>query len=323
MNFPVFDLHCDTALALLGDSVRECGQLRTNQLHIDLERAKSLAGYAQCFACFTTPFMEKWHQISPVTVFERELETIHREVEKNQNLISIAYTSADIEKNRQAGKMSAILTIEGPAGFGYDPDLLEELYKEGFRISTLGWNESNPLAGSNVTGGGLTELGKRFVEKAQDLGILIDVSHISDEAFWDIMDITQAPVIATHSNSRAVWDVSRNLTDDMFRAICQTGGVAGFNQYASFIGESPNLDTCCDHILHFMELDPSGKHISLGGDLDGCEELPVGFAGVQDYPSFASQLLRRGLDENTVYDIFWNNALGVMEHAVSVHQKQS
>lgn len=313
MNFPVFDLHCDTALALLGKDMNSAGSLRGNTLHIDLERGAALPGYAQCFACFTTPFMEEWGKLSPLTVFERELATIQREVDKNADLISIAYSAAEVEKNRNNGKISAILTIEGPAGFGFDPALLEDLYKIGFRVTTLGWNEQNPLAGSHKTGGGLTDRGREFVREAQRLGMIIDVSHISDEAFWDIMDITEAPVVATHSNSRAVCDVSRNLTDDMFRAICQSGGVAGFNQCAPFVGKKPDLNTACDHFLHFMELDPEGKHIALGGDLDGCDELPAGFAGVQDYPKLADKLLERGLSESNLMDIFWNNALGVME----------
>ena len=133
------------------------------------------------------------------------------------------------------------------------------------------------------------------------------------------MDITQAPIVATHSNSRSVCDVSRNLTDDMFRAICRTGGVAGFNQCAPFVGEKPDLDTVCDHILHFLELDPDGKHIALGGDLDGCDELPAGFDGIQSYPAMAARLLERGVGEQIVEDIFWNNALGVMKHAVCNH----
>lgn len=313
MNFPVFDLHCDTLLALLGDSVEEAGSLRHNSGHIDLERARTLPGYAQCFACFTTPYMEERHGISPVTVFERELDTFQRELHNNSDWIAQAYTAADIAENQRQGKMSAILTIEGPAGFGFDPELLEDLYKAGFRITSLGWNERNPLAGSHKTGGGLTDLGRAYVKEAQRLGMLIDVSHISDEAFWDIMDVTTAPVIATHSNSRAVCDVSRNLTDDMFLAICRTGGVAGFNQCGPFVGEDPDLDTACDHIFHFLELDPSGSHIALGGDLDGCDTLPRGFEGVQDYPKLAQRLLARGLGEQTVYHIFWNNALGVME----------
>ena len=271
MNIPVFDLHCDTALALLGETRNEAGSLKKNKLHIDLERASQLEAYCQCFACFTTPMMQEWNKLSPIVVFERELATIQREVDKHKRLMSIAYSMADVEANREKGKMSAILTIEGPAGFDFDPALLENLHQIGFRITSLGWNEQNVLTGSNVTGGGLTDQGREYVREAQRLGMLVDVSHISDEGFWDIMEQTQAPVLATHSNSRALCGHSRNLTDDMFRAICRTGGVAGINQYADFLGESPTLDTVCDHIFHFMELDPTGKHIALGGDLDGCE----------------------------------------------------
>lgn len=313
MKFPVFDLHCDTGYALLGKNFVPDKVLGKNSLHIDLDRAGTLPGYCQCFACFTTPFMEQWGNVSPVVVFEREIATIQREIYNNRDLIDLAYSTKDIEKHRKAGKMSAVLTIEGPAGFNYDVSLLEDLWHIGFRITSLGWNEKNPLTGSHKTGGGLTDQGREFVKEAQRLGMLIDVSHISDEGFWDIMDITEKPVIATHSNSRTVWGESRNLTDDMFRAIVSTGGIAGFNLCAEFIGEKPTLDTACDHILHFMELDPTGKHIALGGDLDGIDHMPEGFTGVQDYTKFADRLLQRGLDEHTVMDIFWNNGFGVME----------
>ena len=321
MNVPVFDLHCDTALALLGKDLCESGSLYKNSGMLDLERAEKLPGYAQCFACFTTPQMTEWYHKSPVTVFELELATILREIEKNKERIALAYSADDIERNLEKNMMSAILTIEGPAGFGFDPALLEDLYKIGFRMTTLGWNECNPLTGSHATGEGLSDLGAEYVKEAQRLGMLIDVSHISDKAFWDIMEITQAPVVATHSNSRSVHNVSRNLTDDMFMVICQTGGVAGFNQYASFVGEHPNLDTAADHFLHFMELDPTGKHIALGGDLDGCEKLVDGFEGVQDHPALADKLLARGLSRDDIYDIFWNNALGVMKNAVRNNKK--
>lgn len=311
MKFPVFDLHCDTALSLAGrDGIRK--SLRRNTLHNDLERAAVLPAYAQCFACYTTPMMAEWGMGSPESVFRTELETITAEVEANSDLIVFARSADQVEDNAKNGLMSAILTIEGPAGFGFDPARLEDLYRTGFRITSLGWNEKNVLAGSHRTGGGLTDLGREFVREAQRLGFIIDVSHISDEAFWDIMKITDAPIIATHSNSRAVCGVSRNLTDDMFRAICETGGVAGFNQCAPFVGLEPDLDTACDHFLHFMELDHNGKHVALGGDLDGCDELPSGFDGVQDYPALAARLLQRGMSEENLYDIFWNNALGVM-----------
>lgn len=313
MNIPVFDLHCDTAYALLGADRNSVGSLKKNDLHIDLERAGGLAGYAQCFACFTTPFMEQWHHISPITIFERELATIQREVDKNKRKIGLAYSAGDVKNNLEKGKASAILTLEGTAGFGYDPALLEDLHMIGFRMVTLTWNEQNPLAGSHETGGGLTDLGREFLREAQRLGMILDVSHLSDEAFEQVVEMAKLPVIASHSNSRAVCNVSRNITDDMFRQLCRTGGVVGLNQYAKFVAEKPDLDSICDHVLHFLELDPEGKHIALGGDLDGCDELVEGFEGIQSYPTLADKMLSRGITEPLIRNIFWNNALGVME----------
>jgi len=312
MNFPVFDLHCDTAEALVLN--KDCGDLKRNTLHIDLERASKLPGYGQCFACFTTSEPNHFNGISPVQMLEREIAVVYSEIEKHSNMIRLAYSAEDINTNLDNGLMSAVLTIEGPAGFGFDVALLEDMYKVGFRISTLGWNESNALTGSHKTGGGLTDLGREYVQEAQRLGMLIDVSHISDEGFWDIMDITQAPVIASHSNSRCVYDVSRNITDDMFRKICSTGGVVGLNLYAKFVGADADLDSFCDHVFHFLEMDPDAKHLSLGGDLDGCDLLPFGIDGIQDYPKIAQRLLERGLNENMVANIFWNNAVGVISH---------
>ncbi len=312
MKLSVFDLHCDTASGLAFG----CKQLRQNDLHIDLERASVLDGYVQCFACFTTTEERILRGRKPEDDFQRQLDGILLQMERNPDKIRQAFTMEDVRKNRENGLMSGILTIEGPAGFGFQTELLESLHKIGFRITSLGWNEKNCLIGSHKTGGGLTDRGTEYLKEAQRLGMLIDVSHCSDEGFWDIMRVTNAPVIATHSNSRAVCGHSRNLTDDMFRAICESGGVAGFNQCAPFVGETPDLDTVCDHIFHFMELDPSGKHIALGADLDGCDELPKGFDGIQSYPAMAQRLLERGLGEQALRDIFWNNAMGVMEYAV-------
>ena len=324
MNFPVFDLHCDTALRLLGDDVNQAGSLNANTGHIDLTRAQALPGYCQCFACFTTPYMEQteWYGLSPVVVFEREIATIQREVDKNKKKIGLVYSADEIRANQEKGKMSALLTIEGPAGFGFDPELLESMFEAGFRISTLGWNERNVLTGSNQTGEGLTDLGRDYVRRCQELGIIVDVSHISDAGFWDIMKVTQGPIVASHSNSRAVCNHPRNLTDDMFRAIRDTGGVAGINQFAEFLGEKPTLDTICDHIFHFLELDPEGTHIALGGDLDGCDKLSDGFEGIQSYGALADRLLERGLSEDMVRNLYWNNALGVMDAAVPNNKKR-
>ncbi len=321
MRLPVFDLHCDTALAL-SERAEVYTSLRSNHRHVDLTRAGELGGYCQCFAMFTTPDFDKWYGKSAVEIFDAMLDNLEKELALNSDIIARAGSTAEIEANRAAGKMSAVLTLEGPAGIRFDAGRLEELYKRGFRISTLGWNEKNILTGSHVTGGGLTDAGREYVRECQRLGILVDVSHISDEAFWDIMDITEAPIVASHSNLRSVCDHSRNLTEDMYRAIVQTGGTAGINLCAPFIkSEGADFDATCDHIIRMLEIDPSGEHVSLGGDLDGCDELPAGFVGIQSYNALADRLLERGLDEQTIRNIYWHNTMGVMDRAVRNHQK--
>ena len=321
MRLPVFDLHCDTALAL-SERADVYTALRCNHRHIDLTRAAELGGYCQCFAMFTTPDFDQWFSKPVTEVFDTMLSNLEKELELNSDIIAPAGSTSEIEANRAAGKMSAILTLEGPAGINFDAGRLQELYSRGFRISTLGWNEKNILTGSHKTGGGLTDAGREYVRECQRLGILVDVSHISDEAFWDILDITEAPIVASHSNLRSVCGHSRNLTEDMYKAIVQTGGTAGINLCAPFIKpEGADFDATCDHIFRMLELDPTGEHVSLGGDLDGCDELPAGFVGIQSYNALADRLLERGLDEKTIRNIYWNNTMGVMDRAVRNHQK--
>ena len=313
MTFPVFDLHCDTAMKLVGEQYDRINSLRENTYHVDLNRANAFPGFTQCFACYTSDLEELPANISVIGAFERMLAAVLTEVEKNSDVIRLAYSAQDVREHYAQGLMSAILTIEGTAGIDYNPVLLEDLYNIGFRITTLGHNEKNPLTGSNLTGGGLTELGREYVKEAQRLGMVVDVSHISDEGIWDIMDITQKPIIASHSNSRTLCDVPRNLTDDMYKAICKTDGTAGINLYSSFLGEDPTIDTVCDHIFHFLNLAGDDLHISLGSDFDGMRSLPEGIAGVQDYQKLAERLIERGLQDKTIENIFWNNALGVIE----------
>ncbi len=322
MRMPVFDLHCDTATSVLGSDCTPVQSLRSRKGHIDLERGNKLSGYAQMFAVFTTPDMDPGGRVTPEQIAQAAIRNMQEELERNKDLAMQARTAGEIQKIADSGKIAAIFSLEGPAGIGFDPGRLEELYHLGFRMSTLGWNEKNVLTGSHKTGGGLTDLGKEYVRECQRLGILVDVSHISDEGFWDIMDITQAPVVASHSNSRSVCNVSRNLSDDMYRQICATGGTVGINLYTNFLAQGcADLDSVCDHVFHFLDLDPSGEHLSLGGDLDGCDALPAGFTGIESYDTLADRLLQRGLDERTLRNLYWNNAMGVMEYAVRIHQK--
>ena len=322
MRLPVFDFHCDTALGLLRRKDDSSVSLRRNEGHIDLERAAQLGGYCQCFALFTTPSQERWIGRPVTEIFRDALSALQTQLKENEDLISQACSTEEILANQAAGKMSAVLTLEGSAGIEYDPARLEEIYRIGVRVSSLGWNEQNVLTGSHFTGGGLTDRGREYVRECQRLGILVDVSHISDEGFRDIMDITDAPVIGTHSNLRSVCGVSRNLTEDMFLQICRTGGIAGINLCPDFLAEeNASVDSVCDHIFRFLEIDPDGCHLCLGGDLDGIDSLPNGFSGVESFNELADRLLERGLDEKTIQNIYWNNAIGVMNRAVRNHKK--
>jgi membrane dipeptidase len=140
------------------------------------------------------------------------------------------------------------------------------------------------------------------------------VSHLSDRGFWDLVDITQRPIVATHSNARALCDHTRNLTDDMFRAIVQTGGVVGINFWVRFVRDIPKpaMEDMIAHIDRFMELG-GAKHLCLGGDLDGCDKLAGGMNGVQDVPELWYALAARGYGRQELDDLFFNNLRRVLE----------
>jgi membrane dipeptidase len=164
--------------------------------------------------------------------------------------------------------VAAFISIEGAELFGCDLNRLDDFYARGVRALNLCWNHLNALCSEK----GLTELGERFVTRCNELGIIIDVSHLRDEAFWDVIRLTTAPVMASHSNSRVICPHKRNLTDEQFKAIIKCRGVAGINMYAHFLGENPDVNTVIRHIEHFLSLG-GAENIALGCDFDGCDTL--------------------------------------------------
>lgn len=311
MNDPVFDLHCDTAMKLL--ETKRPGRLFDNEGHVDFRRGLDLPGYAQFFAFCTYPDMPEAAGRPIPQVLKSAVDYFLQQLSVNRESAAQARSAAEVERAVGMGKVAALLSLEGPAGIGFDEGRLDDLYQMGFRMTTLTWNEKNPLAGSHMTGGGLTERGRAYVRRAQALGMLVDVSHLSEQAFWGLMDITQGPIVASHSNSRRICGVSRNLTDEQFLAICRTGGLVGLNLYPEFLGDGPvTLEAACKHILHWLELGGE-RNIALGGDLDGCDSLPLDFAGVEDYPALAGALEARGIPTSVRKNLFWNNAMRVLQ----------
>ena len=247
---------------------------------------------------------------------KRQQALFARELAECGDVAAPCRTAEDVRRANAAGKIAALLSCEGAELLDCDPDQLDWAREVGVKAINLTWNHANLIAGSHMSEPerGLNALGRAFVRKAQSYGILMDVSHCSDAAFWDLMEITEKPVIATHSNARAVCGHTRNLTDEMFRAIAETGGVVGVNFWVKFVAsaEEPTMDDILRHMDHFMELGGE-KHIGLGADLDGCDQLSGGMEGVQDLPMLWEALRRHGYDDKLLEDIFYNNFLRVLE----------
>ncbi len=305
-RIPYFDGHCDTisACAHTGRSLRE------NEGHLDLTRLGRFQKAAQVFAIFANaarfPAGTLWDEC------QKQHDVFERELAANADLAVQCRTGADIAAANAAGKVAAILSIEGGELLDCDPEKLATVAAWGVKLVNITWNHVNGLSGTNVedTDRGLTDRGREFVREAARQGILLDVSHLSDPGFWDLAEMGLGPIAASHSNARALCGHSRNLTDDMFRAIRDSGGAAGFNMYEDFIGGTRSLDDAVRHIDRFMELD-GAKTVALGGDWDGCE-LFAGWRGIQDLPALWDALAAHGYDRATLEDIFFNNWLRVL-----------
>lgn len=304
----LFDGHCDTVLALMGkpgEGPLPAGSLYENDLHIDLKRASAFESYAQVFALFGVSEMG-WESIFD-TLFARFTE----EVDACGEHLAFCRTRAEAEKAAGEHKAAAFLSAEGAEVIGYSPAKLEEAAEKGLRGFGVCWNKASEICGTNAQDAdrGLSAKGKDLVKRAFDLGLALDVSHLSDPGFWDVEKLAPGPFIASHSNARALCPHPRNLTDDMFRAIRDHGGTVGLNLFTLFLGEEQvTVETCLRHIDHFLDLGGE-KTLAIGGDLDGCDTLPEGIRGVQDLPLVYDALKSRGYDDALLEDIFYNNLL--------------
>lgn len=303
---PFFDGHCDTVsrCAHIGWSLREA------QGQLDLVRLSRFKKAAQVFAIFADA--AKFPAGALFDECRKQHDTFGRELSENAGLAVRCRTGADIAGAHAAGKVAALLSIEGAELLDCDPEKLETAAAWGVRLINITWNHVNALSGTNVeaTDKGLTDRGRVFVREAYARGILPDVSHLSDAGFWDVAEMGLGPIVASHSNARAVCGHPRNLTDDMFRAVRDSGGAVGLNMYEDFIGGAHTLSDAVRHVDHFMALDGE-KTLALGGDWDGCE-LAFGWRGVQDLPALWDALADRGYDRGTLEDIFFNNWLRVL-----------
>lgn len=306
MPYHYFDAHCDTIARCL-----KTGEpLHSNNGHIDMVRAGIFDRYAQFFALFhdaaQAPADGMWAQC------RRLHDTFLREVSQNAPRISHCRTAAEIEAAVYTGKAAALLSIEGADLIECKIEKIHMVSDWGVRFLNPVWNRANPLAGTNAEEPerGLSPLGRDFIRELESCGIYADVSHLSDAAFWDLVRMANRPIVASHSNSRALCPHPRNLTDDQFRAIRDTGGVVGMNFYLHFVGDD-SMDGFLRHVEHFLALGGE-KTICMGGDLDGCSELAAGLRDIRDVPGIYDALKDRGYSDALLEDIFWNNLMRLL-----------
>lgn len=321
----IVDMHCDTIYELRQARKRnEKISLRRNHLHIDLEKMQKGGYLLQNFAIYVNMTKEE-----PLEEALRLIDIFYQELEENQDIIATVRSYKDIERNREEGKMSALLTLEEGEICKADPQILRVLYRLGARMMTLTWNFENELAYPNNLPQiqsapaectpnleqGVKESGIAILEEMEKLGMIIDVSHLSDAGFWDVLNHTKKPFVASHSNARAVCGHCRNLTDDMIRALAERGGVTGLNFCPAFVnGEKAGERIWCSveglirHAKHIVQVGGI-ECLGLGTDYDGitgeleisdCADMPrlydafrkAGFTGTETDAIFSGNVLR-------------------------------
>lgn len=299
MSIPYFDCHCDTISRCMENGC----ELRENAFHIDLIRLSAFSPSAQVFSICTETLSD------PIGKATHWLKSLNEQINKNSDIVKLCLNFNDIIFAEKNNKIAALISIEGAEQISS----LQKVYDEGVRIVHITWNFDNALCGAALgNGSGLTAKGNYFVREAQKLGILLDMSHISEAGFWDVMSIIDKPVIAGHSNSRTLCNHKRNLTDEQFIALKKCGGGAGINLYPYFLENGRNIDSVISHIEHFMSLGGE-KAVFLGCDFDGIEITPTGISGVEDIPKLYEGLLKLNYPESIVRDIYYYNIRGIME----------
>ncbi len=235
----------------------------------------------------------------------------------NNDRFEIADSFEDMKKILEAKKVCGLMGIEGGTAIGAELDNINEFYELGVRYITLTWNNSNKIGVSardeNRRGseGGLTEFGFEVVKRMDEVGMLIDVSHLGEGAFWDVIETTKNPIIASHSNCYAVHPHYRNLTDEQIKAIADGGGVVMINFNAGFLGGS-TVDKIIEHIDHIKEL-VGVDYIGIGSDFDGGIDAPLDLSDATQYPVLTKALVENGYNEEEIRKILGLNFIRVFK----------
>ena len=331
-------MHCDTLSEIWRGNAQS---LECNGLCVDLERLKKAGAKTQIFACFVNAagsgsdvWERAWKNVLGMTELARssEGEQLHfiREAGEVEGGNPINPVCPPVPEQEFSG-IKGILTVEEGGVLNGKMERLDELYRRGIRLITLTWNYENCIGSPNsldpqVMERGLKPFGIQMVERMNELGMIIDVSHLSDGGFWDCIRCSRTPIVASHSNARSLCSHPRNLTDEMLRALGNKGGVAGVNFYSAFLrekdgtGESvrAGLEDIVRHMRRMM--DQAGEDaVALGTDFDGfeTEALPEKIRGVQDMDLLWEAMKRSGITSRQIDKIAYGNVSRIMKEVFS------
>jgi len=312
----VIDAHADSLLRV-AEAEELC--VRSNSGHLDFPRMKEGGLDAQFFSVFVHPSEPK-----PAARAEELIRALGAAVSSCPEQAALARSAADVQRLRVQGRRAALIGLEGGHIIEGDIRNLRRFKNLGASYMTLTWSNTNEFADSCAgprRWNGLNDLGREVVVEMNRLGMIVDVSHASDEAFWETIRITRKPVIASHSCCRAIHPHPRNLSDEMLRAIARNGGVVCINFYPLFLGspeprkgEKPDpvpLSLLIDHIEHAVKI-AGVDHVGLGSDFDGIDATPEGMEDVARLPRITEELLKRGVTPEDVEKILGGNLLRVL-----------
>ena len=313
----IFDGHCDTLLAVV-DGKRKLGE-RSSKGHIDLPRLLEGGVTAQVFALFIE---DRYLPAGAARQTLRLFDALYAALDGNSDSLLLATRAADIKAAKREGKVAAVVGIEGAESLEGDLGLLRVYHRLGLRLLTVAWSRRNQAADGVAearTGGGLTTFGHQLVEECNRLGIVVDISHLAPAGVRDVLDLSRQPVIASHSNARALCDHARNLTDDQLVALAKKGGVVGVTFVPQFITAhrgTASLEKLLDHVDHIVRV-AGVDHVGLGSDFDGFDSPPPkGLEDVSRLPGITKGLVQRGYSEGDVRKILGGNFMRVFGQVV-------
>ncbi|MBQ1467112.1 MAG: membrane dipeptidase [Solobacterium sp.] len=322
------DMHCDTLMLALFKDGPEADVYDRPDQHLDVKRLVEGGAMAQFFAIFIPPKGVYAHfnrpAIPEAEYIEGCVKIFHNTLERHSDVLAEAKNADDIERNFKDGKVSAVLTMEDGVEVHGMMSNLDKFYDMGIRALTLTWNFENCFGAPNnkdpfIMNKGLTSFGRDAVKHMQDIGMLVDVSHVSDGVFWDVFEIAKVPFVATHSNCRALCGHTRNMTDDMIKALYKKGGAMGINFGHEFLDATEgSLDSRINDMvamaLHEKEI-AGTEVIAIGTDFDGIGgNLEVN--GPDKMHLLFDALVKAGFTTAEVDQIAYGNVLRIMHEAV-------